>query len=147
MAIIYVDEEKGLDTDTTLGTEAAPFKSLGQAYLQHGPDNEYQVKKTNEEYKPAAKAALKKAVNYASQQRKKIDQAAKRAEREAEEEAARQAILEQAKDIKITEDPALPEAITINIAETDPKIIGQLRKSNDEPKGGVVRIRVQGRCC
>ena len=145
MAIIYVDEEKGVDADSTEGTETAPFKSLAQAYLKHGSENEYQVKKVNEEYKPAAKAALKKAVNYASQQRKKADDAAKRANREAEEEAARQVILEQAKNIKITEDPALPEALLINIAETDPKIIGQLRKSNDEPKEGVKRVRVQGR--
>jgi asparaginyl-tRNA synthetase len=146
MAIVYIDEEKGIDAHGTQGTEAAPFKSLSEAYLERGSDNEYQVKKKDEdEYKPAAKSALKKAANYADSQRKKRDAAAKRAEKEAQEEAARRAALEQAKNIKITEDPALPDAVLINIAETDPKVIGPLRKSSDEPKEGVLRVRVQGR--
>ena len=146
MAIIYIDEGKGIDAHDTQGTEAAPFKSLSQAYLERGPDDEYQVKKKDgEEYKPAAKSALKKAASYADQQRKKRDAAAKRAEKEAHEKAALEAAIEQAKSIKITEDPALPEAVLINIAEADPRVVGQLRKSSDEPKEGVLRVRVQGR--
>ncbi|KAL1860067.1 hypothetical protein Plec18167_004173 [Paecilomyces lecythidis] len=146
MAVIYIDEERGIDAPETQGTEAAPFKSLQEAYLVRGADNEYQVKKKGEEeYKPAASSALKKAVKYADIQRKKREQVAKQAEKKAEEEAAREAILEQAKNIKITEDESLPKAVLINIAETDPKVIGQLRKSKDEPKEGVVRVRVQGR--
>ena len=66
MAIIYIDEGNGIDAHDTQGTEAAPFKSLLQAYLERGPDDEYQVKKKDgEEYKPAAKSALKKAASYA----------------------------------------------------------------------------------
>ncbi|KAJ9218178.1 hypothetical protein DTO166G4_44 [Paecilomyces variotii] len=146
MAVIYIDEERGIDAPETQGTEAAPFKSLQEAYLVRGADNEYQVKKKGEEeYKPAASSALKKAVKYADVQRKKREQAAKQAEKKAEEEAAREAILEQAKNIKISEDESLPKAVLINIAETDPKVIGQLRKNKDEPKEGVVRVRVQGR--
>jgi asparaginyl-tRNA synthetase len=146
MAIIYIDEGKGIDAHDTQGTEAAPFKSLSQAYLERGPDDEYQVKKKDEEeYKPAAKSALKKAASYADQQRKKRDAAAKRAEKEAHEKAALEAAVEQAKSIKITENPALPEAVLINIAEADPRVVGQLRKSSDEPKEGVLRVRVQGR--
>jgi asparaginyl-tRNA synthetase len=146
MGIIYIDEEKGVDAHDTPGTQAAPFKSLQQAYLEHGADNEYQVKKKDdEEYKPAAKSALKKAVNYADIQRKKRDAAAKRAEADAKNQAAIDAALEQAKNIKITEDAELPKAILISLAETEPKVIGQLRKSSDEPKEGVIRVRVQGR--
>ncbi|KAJ9284112.1 hypothetical protein DTO021C3_8301 [Paecilomyces variotii] len=146
MAVIYIDEERGIDAPETQGTEAAPFKSLQEAYLVRGADNEYQVKKKGEEeYKPAASSALKKAVKYADVQRKKREQAAKQAEKKAEEEAAREAILEQAKNIKISEDESLPKAVLINIAETDPKVIGKLRKNKDEPKEGVVRVRVQGR--
>jgi asparaginyl-tRNA synthetase len=70
-------------------------------------------KKDGEEYKPAAKSALKKAVSYADQQRKKRDAAAKRAEKEAHEKAALEAAIEQAKSIKITEDSVLPEAVTL----------------------------------
>ncbi len=144
---IYIDEEKGLDAqDGGAGTEAAPLKNLQEAYIAHGPDNEYQVKKKEEdEYKPAAKSALKKAANYAEQQRKKQDAASKRAEKEAQEEAAREAALEAAKNIKITEDPALPESVLIRLGDTDSKLVGLLRKSADEPKEGVLRVRVQGR--
>lgn len=145
MAVIYIDEEKGIDAPETQGTEAAPFKSILIAYSEKGAENEYQVKKKgDEEYKPAAKAALKKAVNYADQQRKKREAAAKRADKDAQEEAAREAILEQAKNIKISEDPALPQAVLINIAETEFKIIGALRKK-DTANEGSVRVRVQGR--
>jgi tRNA synthetases class II (D, K and N) len=107
---------------TTLkATEAAPFKSLSKAYLERGPDDEYQVKKKDgEEYKPAAKSALKKPASYADQQRKKRDAAANRAEKEAHEKAALEAAIEQAKSIKITEDPALAEAVLINITKVDP---------------------------
>src|SRR5436190_3401327 len=106
MAIIYINEETGIDATNTQGTEAAPFKSLIQAYLERGPGNEYHVQKKDEkEYKPAAKSALKKAVNFAEQQRKKRDAAAKRAEKEAHNQAALDAAIEQAKNIKITEDP------------------------------------------
>ncbi|KAK7744295.1 hypothetical protein SLS62_010322 [Diatrype stigma] len=147
MAILYIDEEKGVDAqDGGAGTEAAPLKNLQEAYISHGPDNEFQVKKKGEdEYKPAAKSALKKAASYAEQQRKKQEAAAKRAEKEAQEEAAREAALEAAKSIKITEDPALPEAVLVKLNATDPNVIGQLRKSPDEPKEGVLRVRVQGR--
>jgi asparaginyl-tRNA synthetase len=103
MAIIYIDEGKGIDAHDTQGTKAAPFKSLSQVYLERGPDDEYQVKKKDGEgYKPAAKSALKKAASYANQQRKKRDAAAKRAEKEAHEKAALEAAIEQAKSIKIT---------------------------------------------
>jgi asparaginyl-tRNA synthetase len=146
MAVIYIDEEKGVDAPDTQGSETAPFKSLSQAYLEHGADNEYKVKKKDdEEYKPAAKAAMKKAVSYADQQRKKKEAAAKRADKEAADKAALEAALEAAKNIKISEDPALPKAVKINLHETDSKIIGQLRKSKDEPAEGVVRVCVQGR--
>jgi len=145
MAIIYIDEEKGLDADTTDGSESSPFKSLTQAYLRNGPESEYRVKKINDDFKPAAKAALKKAANYASRQRKKDEDACTRSEMEAQRESARQAVLEKAKNIKIAEDPALPKAVLIDIAEADPKVIGQLRKNENEPKEGVRRVRVQGR--
>ncbi|CAG9986698.1 unnamed protein product [Clonostachys byssicola] len=146
MAVIYVDEEKGIDAQDTAGTEAAPFKSLPEAFYRHGAELEYQVKKAGEEeFKPAAKAALKKAVNYVAQQKKKLEAAAKRAEKEAQEEAARAAVLEEAKNIKITDDPALPKPVSILLDETDPAKIGTLRKSKDEPSEGVVRVSVQGR--
>ncbi|KAK3318324.1 hypothetical protein B0H66DRAFT_233172 [Apodospora peruviana] len=145
MAIIYVDEVKGSDGPETQGTEASPFQSVSVAYVQHGPDQEYRVKKKeDEEYKPAAAAALKKAVKYAAQHKKKLEAAAARAEKEAQDKAAREAVLEKAKSLKISQDPTLPAPVRINLDETDDKIIGALRKSDSEP-GSAVRVSVQGR--
>src|SRR6478735_11051356 len=117
MAVIYVDEEAGSDLPEIQGTEAAPFKTLLEAYYRHGAESEYQVKKKDDEegYKPAAKSALKKAVAYAAQQKKKAEAAAKRAEKDAQDEAARLAVLEEAKKLKITNDPSLPEPVAINL--------------------------------
>lgn len=147
MTVIFVDEEKGTDATTeNLGSEASPFQSLLQAYVRHGANAEYKVKKKgDEEFKPAAKAAMKKAVNYADSQRKKQEAAAKRAEKESQDTAALEAVLLQAKNIKIKENPELPQAKLIGVGETDPAIIGQLRKTDGQSQDGVQRVRVQGR--
>ncbi|KAI8675364.1 Asparagine--tRNA ligase [Fusarium keratoplasticum] len=146
MAVIYIDEEAGSDLPEVQGTESAPYKTIFEAFFRHGAESEYQVKKKgDEEYKPAAKSALKKATNYAAQQKKKLEAAAKRAEKEAQEEAAREAVLEEAKKIQIVNDPSLPEPVRINLGEIDAAVIGVLRKSKDEPAEGVKRVSVQGR--
>lgn len=146
MAVIYIDEEAGSDLPEVQGTESAPYKTIFEAFFRHGAESEYQVKKKDdEEYKPAAKSALKKATSYAAQQKKKLEAAAKRAEKEAQEEAAREAVLEEAKKIKIVNDPSLPEPVRINLGETDAAVVGVLRKSKDEPAEGVKRVSVQGR--
>jgi len=66
MVKLYIDEGEGIDALETQGTEASPFKTLPYVYVEKGgADNEYLVKKAGEdEYKPAAKAALKKAANW-----------------------------------------------------------------------------------
>jgi len=145
MSTIYVDEVKGCDEPGAQGTEAAPFKTLSQAFFEHGASHEYLVKKTgDDEYKPAAKAALKKATNFAAQQRKKQEAAAGRAEREAKEQAARDAVLERAKSLTITQDATLPPAVPITLSETNSTKIGALRKDGDEG-GSAVRVSIQGR--
>jgi asparaginyl-tRNA synthetase len=145
MAVFYIDEEKGSDAAGTAGTEAAPFKTLSQAFLEHGADSEYLVKKKDdEEYKPAAKAALKKAVNFVATYRKKQEAAAARADKEAQEKAAREAVLEKAKELKITEDSSLPKPVRISLKETSEDVIGPLRKSGDDG-GKAKRVLVQGR--
>lgn len=155
MAVIYIDEEAGNDTPPAdaqaYGTIELPFKSLSQAYWTNGPEHEYQVKKNDADgYNPAAKAAIKKAVKFAASQEKKRDAADKRTKQEANDRAELDQILERAKSIKIAPDSSLPEAILISLNETDPKIIGQLRKEGaDSTQHGseqrTVRVRVQGR--
>jgi asparaginyl-tRNA synthetase len=154
MAIVHIDEEAGNDTppadSQAHGTRDFPFKSLAQAYGTNGPEHEYQVKKKDDDdYNPAAKAAIKKVMKFAAQQEKKRDAADKRAKEEANDKAELDQVLERAKAITITPDLSLPEAILISLDETDPNIIGRLRKDADqtqhESESRTVRVRVQGR--
>ncbi|KAK7423852.1 hypothetical protein QQZ08_008896 [Neonectria magnoliae] len=126
MTVIFIDEELGVDAHETPGTESTPFKILLEALFHHGPDTEY------------------RATNYAANRRKKLEAASKREEKEAAEDAAREAVLEEAKKIQIIDGPALPKPVLIGLAETDPAIIGHLRKGKDETTDAV-RVRVQGR--
>lgn len=143
MTIIYIDEEVGTDAPDVAGTEAAPYKSLLQAYVKFGADHEYLVKKKeDEEYKQAAKAALKKAVKFAEQQQRKEEA---KAEREAQDKAVLDATIERAKNIKISQDPSLPAAVLISLNERDPSRIGQLRKRGEEAVNKAARVRIRGR--
>jgi asparaginyl-tRNA synthetase len=96
---IYIDEEKGVDAESATGTEQAPYKSVQHAFLQHADSAQYQVRKSAEdpEWKPAAKAALKKAANYADAQKKKAGKEKELAIRLQKEEEDRQKVLEEAK--------------------------------------------------
>ena len=154
MVIVYIDEEAGNDTspaDTQAhGTKDFPFKSLAQAYGTNGPEYEYQVRKDDEGYKPAAKAGLKKAMKLAALQEKKRDVADKRAKQEANDKIELDQALERAKAIRISPDSSLSEALLISLNETDPNIIGRLRRADadqtqHESEQQTVRVRVQGR--
>jgi asparaginyl-tRNA synthetase len=137
---IYIDEEKGIDTESATGTEQSPYKSVQHAFLQHADAVQYQVRKSAEdpEWKPAAKAALKKAANYADAQKKKAGKEKELAIRLQKEEEDRQKVLEEAKKIQITEDSSLPEAKKIKLDNKDV----QLRGAGVD-KGS--RVRVFGR--
>lgn len=152
----YVNEEKGTDsTDTADGSESKPFKSLNFAYFQHTDTASYSVWKPAEGeepagYRAAAKAALKKAVNYADQQRKKASKEKELAIRQQKEDEERAKTLEEAKKIVIKEDPNLPKATQINLGETRPEIVklgsGERTKEVDysSPNRGT-RVKVFGR--
>lgn len=146
---IYIDEEVGQDSTSASGLEQSPYKSVQFAYVQHTDSAQYLVRKKEEgsdaaEWKPAAKAALKKAVNYADAQKKKAAKEQELAIREKKLEEERQKVLEEAKKIVITEDSSLPKATRIKLDVVDPSIV-KLRKadSKDEQKG--TRVRVFGR--
>ncbi|KAG8623178.1 hypothetical protein KVT40_008154 [Elsinoe batatas] len=155
---IYVDEETGVDDPAPAGTETAPFKLLGPAYIAHGENVNYLVRKreadatgaVTAEWKPAAKAAMKKAVSYAAAQSKKAAKEKDLAVRLAKENEERQKALEEAKKIVITEDQSLPAAKKIKLDETDPKKVklgnGERPKEVDysSPDRGT-RVRVFGR--
>ncbi|USW55940.1 Class II Aminoacyl-tRNA synthetase/Biotinyl protein ligase (BPL) and lipoyl protein ligase (LPL) [Septoria linicola] len=151
---IYIDEEGGQDVPEAEGSEAKPYKSLQFAYVQHTDSAEYLVKKAEKDeapsYKPAAKAALKKAVNYAETQKKKAAKEQELAIREKKLEEERQKVLEDSKKIVISEDKSLPKATKIHLGETRPEVVklgsGERSKEVDysDPNRGT-RVRVMGR--
>jgi asparaginyl-tRNA synthetase len=129
IAVVYIDEDTGIDAAETAGTKELPFKSLLGALIHTSksiPDAEYQSRKsrtgeppeTREEYKPVAKAALKKAKNAHAAHLKKEAKQAELAAKEAEQKAAREAQLEAAKAITLVEDASKPVAKKIKIRDT-----------------------------
>lgn len=93
---------------------------------------------SREEYKPVAKAALKKATNahsaYLKKEAKKVELAAK----EAEQKAGRDAQLEAAKSVIIVEDASRPAAKKIKIRDTT-----AYRNTRVAVSGWVHRVRHQ----
>lgn len=150
MATIYIDEDIGKDEPAQQGTEASPFKTLQFAYLQHPAEAQYLTRKsasaddeTAKEWKPAAKSALKKAVNYYEQQKKKASREQELALRRKGEEDERSRVLEEAKKIVLEEDSSLPEPITIKLDDAGHHI--KLRKTTGDADGKGTRVRVLGR--
>lgn len=158
---VHIDEEVGADsTETADGSQAKPYKSVQFAYLHHADQAQYLVKNKDkgegegesdrQEWKPAAKAALKKAANYAEQQKKKAGKEKELALRQQKEQEEREKALEEAKKIVIKEDESLPKAVKINLGEKRPEIVklgsGERSKDVDYESGKRgTRVRVFGR--
>ena len=152
---IHIDEEVGQDSSEADGSQSTPFKSVQYAYLQHADRVQYLVKKKEGDepeatYKPAAKAALKRAANYAEAQKKKAGKEKELAIRQQKEDEDRQKALEEAKKIKIEENPSLPKAVRISLGETRSEVVklGSGERSEEvdysSDKRGT-RVRVFGR--
>jgi len=161
---IYIDEDAGKDDDATSGEEHSPYKTLLHAMIQHPPaeDIQYLIRKSetgpvSEDGDPAArlawksatKSALKKATNLHEQHQRKLARGDQVAVREKEELEKRRLVLEEAKKVKITQDPALPKAVRIRLNEKDPKLVrlrsGDSKKDVDYSDGRGSRVRVYGR--
>lgn len=147
----YVDETLGKDETTAEGSQSLPFRSVQYAYLKFGEAANYLVKKATEakegaeaaapaDWQPAAKTALKNAKKYAEQLKKKQAKEKEQQEKEAKLDAERAKVLEEAKNITVTEDASLPQAQKIKLHEKDIK----LRKLG-EGAGSGTRVRVFGR--
>lgn len=93
------------------------------------------------EWKPAAKAALKKAKNYARQQQKKAAREQELVAQRTKEEADWKKILEEAKKFVIKEDMSLPKAERIKLDVTNPK---KVKLGNGTDVRGT-RVRIFGR--
>ncbi|OJD30506.1 asparaginyl-trna synthetase [Diplodia corticola] len=148
MATIYIDEDIGKDETTQQGTEESPFKTLQFAYLQRPAEAQYLTRKSQsedeaaKEWKPVAKAGLKKAVNYYDQQKKKAAREQELTAQRAKEEAERAKVLEEAKKVVIEEDTSLPQAVKIKLDEAGDHI--KLRSVQDAESKGT-RVKVLGR--
>lgn len=150
----YIDEDVGQDIDTQKGDESLPFKSLGFAVLTHGESHKFLTRKsvTGEvpdgsdasarlEWKPAAKAAMKKAVNFAKAQKKKAEKAQELEAQQTKVLADRTKVLDEAKKITLEEDKSLPAPLRIKLDETDPQ---KITLGDGKDKKGT-RVRVFGR--
>ncbi|KAI1327719.1 hypothetical protein F5Y16DRAFT_410125 [Xylariaceae sp. FL0255] len=148
MASIYIDDEVGKDETTQTGTEQSPYKTLQFAYFQHPAEAQYLTRAPADNgsdaktWKPAAKSALKKAVNYYETQKKKAAKEEELAIRRKKEEGERNAVLEEAKKIVLEEDTSLPKPVTIKLDDASDHI--KLRKV-DDPESKGTRVRVLGR--
>lgn len=128
LVVVYIDEDAGIDDPETLGTKDVPFKSLLGALIhtsQSAPGAKYETRKsltgtpeeTRTEYKPVAKAALKKATSAYQAHLKKEARKVELAAKEADQKAARDAQLETAKSVALVEDPSKPAAKKIKIRD------------------------------
>lgn len=161
---IYIDEDVGKDDSTATGAEQSPYKTLLNAMIQHPPaeDMQYLMRKSETgpvsedgdpaarlEWKTATKSASKKAVNLYEQHQRKLARGDQLAMREKEELDNRRLVLEEAKKVKITQDPNLPKAVRIYLNEKDPKLVrlrsGDSKKDVDYSDGRGSRVRVFGR--
>lgn len=151
---IYIDEDKGRDDDSAVGTEGQPYKTLLYAMIQHPPETATYLTRKSEtgpvdangdpasrlEWKPASKSALKKATNLFEQHKRKQAKATELAVRENAEAMRRQQVLEEAKKVVIEEDANLPAPVKIRLDETDP---AKIKLGTAEGPG--TRVRVLGR--
>jgi len=150
----YIDEDVGQDIEGQTGDESLPFKSLGFAVLTHGETHQFLTRKSltgdvpegsdasaRLEWKPVAKAAMKKAVNYAKAQKKKAEKAQELEAQQAKVLADRTKVLEEAKKIVLEEDTSLPKAVRIKLDETDSQKVTP--GDGKDIKG--TRVRVFGR--
>ncbi|MCJ1258739.1 hypothetical protein MMC24_006572 [Lignoscripta atroalba] len=163
---VFIDEDVGKDDATADGTEQSPYKTLLHAHVQKppakadgpqyftrksqtGPVNEDGDPAARMEWKPATKSALKKAANLYEQHKKKAAKGDELAIREKQEAEKRQQALEEAKKVKLSQDPQLPKAVHIHLNENDPKLIklrsGESKQDVDYSEGRGSRVRVTGR--
>ncbi|KAH8837160.1 hypothetical protein MCOR01_010798 [Pyricularia oryzae] len=148
----YVDTDVGVDGNEADGSEQKPYKSLGYAFIRnHGlPTKTYQIRASttgalgpDEEpstrliWKEPAKSAVKKAQSMLDAHKKKLLKADQAAAAEEELRQKRLKNLEDAKNIKVTEDPSLPPATRVELWQKD------LELGEGDNKGP--RVKVFGR--
>lgn len=149
---IYVDTDVGLDEESQPGTESKPYKTLAFAYIQQGgSEGKTYLSRASTTgpvsangdpaerlvWKDPAKAAIKKAQGALDAHKKKLLKQQQQAAQEEEKEKARLKHLDEAKKIVLEENPSLPKAVKITIADKDVEL------GERDIKG--TRVKVSGR--
>ncbi|XP_030561677.1 asparagine--tRNA ligase, cytoplasmic isoform X2 [Drosophila novamexicana] len=142
MSALFTSEKRGSD-DSGDGSEAKPYKTILQAMRHAGKEPfptiyvDSKDPNASEVYEPAAKSQLKKIQKlFVREGHKNAD----KEQREAEDAVKRQQNLEDARKVKISEDPSLPVAKRIRIVEGT-----EQRNTRVKIYGWVHRLRRQGK--
>ncbi|MCJ1407672.1 hypothetical protein MMC19_001743 [Ptychographa xylographoides] len=142
----HIDGEHGVDESPADGSSTHPYKTLGYAYIQNidQPTEHYLVRTSDTKppegpegelvWKAPTQSAVKKAQGVLERHKKKLE---KQQSVEEENRRQHQAALERASSIVVSEDPSLPQATRITIANKDIKL-------GDEHQQGT-RVKVCGR--
>ena len=154
---VYIDEDVGKDDSSAVGTEQSPYKTLLYAHIQHPPKDkpQYLTRKSltgpvgedgdtaaRLNWLPATKSALKKAEKLYNQHLQKVARGDRIAIQQKEEADKRELALEDAKKIKITQDPSLPAATKIHL---DEKVKLRSGKAAGDKEERGTRVKVRGR--
>ncbi|EDW57715.1 asparagine--tRNA ligase, cytoplasmic isoform X2 [Drosophila virilis] len=142
MSALFTSEKRGSD-DSGDGSEAKPYKTILQAMRHAGKEPfptiyvDSKDPNASEVYEPAAKSQLKKIQKlFVREGHKNAD----KEQREAVDAEKRQQNLEDARKVKISEDPSLPVAKRIRIVEGT-----EQRNTRVKIYGWVHRLRRQGK--
>lgn len=140
---LYISDANGSDNSGD-GSKEKPFKSLLQALRKAGPDASPKIFSQTadagdaaNEWQPASKSGLKKALGIYKNELKK---AAKANEKEALDAALREKNIEEAKKVVIEEDKTLPVANEIKIRDAT-----SARNKRVKVFGWVHHLRRQGK--
>lgn len=158
----YVDTDVGLDDASADGSESKPYKSLAYAMIQNieRPATKYlsRASKTGDDpaaalqWKEPAKSAVKKATSAVEAHKKKLAKQNQAAGAEEEAKKQRAKNLEEAKKVKIEQDPSLPEARRLRIDDKNVELgEGDKKGTRVKVSGRIHRLRPQKQavsfCC
>ncbi|CAG0891707.1 unnamed protein product [Darwinula stevensoni] len=140
LAQLFISEKVGDDT-TGDGSEKKPFKTLLKA-MHHAGKEPFPPFMTDGKddkmlWEVVSQSQIKKVRKI---WQREVTKEKEQAQREAEDLERREKNLEEAKQIKVTEDPSLPKALKVKIRDT-----GSHRDKRIKVSGWVHRLRRQGK--
>lgn len=155
----YVDTDAGADDASADGSEQKPYKSLAYAYIQNferdapayltrasvtGPLADGEEPSARLAWKDPAKSAVKKAQGALDSHKKKVAKQKQAAAAEDDKKRLREQAFEDAKKVVIKEDPSLPKAVEVSVADKDVELgEGDKKGTRVSIPGRIHRLRPQ----